>query len=124
MTPNYAPLGKRIVRDPFDFAPGGFYYSLTLPHVDVETSKLARVVPDGILTADGKLIELDVIIYATGLTLDWLSPIEVIGRGGVRLSDEWRDNNPSHLPRWDGAEISEPVRELWSAYRSRACRRA
>ncbi|MFM0347795.1 flavin-containing monooxygenase [Paraburkholderia sp. RL17-347-BIC-D] len=95
MTPNYAPLGKRIVRDPFDFAPGGFYYSLTLPHVDVETSKVVRVVPDGILTADGKLIELDVIIYATGLTLDWLSPIEVIGRGGVRLSDEWRDNNPS-----------------------------
>ena len=95
LTPDYAPLGKRIVRDPYDFAPGGFYYSLGLPHVDLETAKLARIVPDGILTVDGKLIELDVIIYATGLSLDWLSPIEVIGRDGMRLATAWRDNNPS-----------------------------
>ncbi|CAJ96528.1 flavin-containing monooxygenase [Cupriavidus necator] len=95
LTPDYAPLGKRSVRDPYDFAPGGFYYALSQPNVALETSKLARVVPDGILTVDGKLIELDVIIYATGLTLDWLSPIEVAGRNGVRLSDVWRDNNPS-----------------------------
>jgi 4-hydroxyacetophenone monooxygenase len=95
MTPTYAPLGKRIVRDPYDFAPGGFYYALTRPNVDVETAKLARVAPDGILTVDGKLIELDVIIYATGMTLDWLSPIEIVGRDGIRLSEAWRDNNPS-----------------------------
>jgi 4-hydroxyacetophenone monooxygenase len=95
LTPDYAPMGKRSVRDPYDFASGGFYHALSLPHVALETSKLARVVPDGILTADGKLVELDVIIYATGLTLDWLSPIEVVGRDGVRLSDAWRDNNPS-----------------------------
>lgn len=95
LTPDYAPLGKRIVRDPYDFAPGGFYYALSQPNVDLETSKLARVVPDGILTAEGKLIELDIIIYATGMTLDWLSPVEVIGRNGIRLSQVWRDNNPS-----------------------------
>lgn len=95
VTPTYAPMGKRLVRDPADFGPGGYYYTLAQPHVDLETARLARVVPDGILTVDGKLIELDVIIYATGLTLDWLSPIEVIGRDGVKLSEAWRDNNPS-----------------------------
>jgi cation diffusion facilitator CzcD-associated flavoprotein CzcO len=95
LTPDYAPLGKRSVRDPYDFAPGGFYYALSQPNVALETSKLARVVPDGILTVDGKLIELDVIIYATGLTLDWLSPIEVVGRDRQKLAEVWRDNSPS-----------------------------
>ncbi|MFD9663536.1 flavin-containing monooxygenase [Rhodococcus sp. NPDC059968] len=95
VTPTYAPVGKRLVRDPSGFEPGGYYYALSLPHVDVETAKLGRVVPDGIFTVDGKLIELDVIIYSTGLTLDWISPIEVVGRDGVKLGDVWRDNNPS-----------------------------
>jgi len=94
MTPDYAPAGKRLIRDPGDFKPGGFYHALSRPNVDVETSKLARVVPEGILTTDGDLIELDVIVYATGFTLDWLSPIEVVGRDGVRLGDVWSGNNP------------------------------
>ncbi|WP_261566049.1 flavin-containing monooxygenase [Frankia gtarii] len=94
VTPDYAPAGKRLVRDPADFIPGGYYYALSQPHVDVDTSKLDRVVPEGILTVDGDLIELDVIVYATGFTLDWLSPVEVIGRDGVRLADVWRNNNP------------------------------
>lgn len=57
-------------------------------------ARLARVVPEGIVTADGKLHELDVIIWATGMTLDWLSPIEIVGRDGLRLNDVWADNNP------------------------------
>ncbi len=95
VTPNYAPVGKRLVRDPSGFEPGGYYHALSQPNVDVETSKLGRVVPDGIFTVDGKLVELDVIIYSTGLTLDWISPIEVVGRDGLKLGDVWRDNNPS-----------------------------
>jgi len=31
-------------------------------------------------------LDTDVIIWATGMTLDWLSPVEIIGRDGVRLS--------------------------------------
>jgi cation diffusion facilitator CzcD-associated flavoprotein CzcO len=62
--------------------------------VDLVTSALARVVPEGIVTADGNLHELDVIIWATGMTLDWLSPVEIIGRDGIRLSKVWADNNP------------------------------
>jgi cation diffusion facilitator CzcD-associated flavoprotein CzcO len=94
LTPDFAYGGKRPVRDPGDLKLGGYYYSLSQPHVDLVTSAIARVVPEGIVAADGTLVELDVIIWATGMTLDWLSPIEIVGRGGVRLNDVWADNNP------------------------------
>jgi 4-hydroxyacetophenone monooxygenase len=94
LTPDFVFGGKRPVRDPGDFAPGGYYYALAQPHVDLVTSPLARVVPEGIVTADGTLYELDVIVWATGMTLDFLSPIEIIGRDGVRLNQVWADNNP------------------------------
>lgn len=94
LTPNFSFGGKRPVRDPGDFEPGGYYWALAQPHVDFVTSSVARVVPQGIVTADGNVVELDVIIWATGMTLDWLSPIEIVGRDGIRLSQAWADNNP------------------------------
>ena len=94
LTPDFAFGAKRPVRDPGDFEPGGYYYALSQPHVDLVTSAIARVVPEGIVTADGSLVELDVIIWATGMTLDWLSPIQIVGRNGVILGDVWADNNP------------------------------
>jgi 4-hydroxyacetophenone monooxygenase len=94
LTPDFAFGAKRPVRDPGDFEPGGYYYALSRPHVDLVTSGIARVVPEGIVTADGNLTELDVIIWATGMTLDWLSPIQIVGRDGVILNDVWADNNP------------------------------
>jgi len=94
LTPDFAFGGKRPIRDPGRFEPGGYYYALSQPHVDLVTSTLSRVVPEGIVTADGTLHELDVIIWATGMTLDWLSPIEIVGRSGVTLNQVWADNNP------------------------------
>lgn len=94
LTPDFAFGGKRPVRDPGDFTKGGYYYALSQPHVDLVTSALTRVVPEGVVTADGTLVELDVIIWATGMTLDWLSPIQIVGRDGVTLNEVWADNNP------------------------------
>jgi len=94
LTPEFPFGGKRPIRDPGGFGPGGYYWALTQAHVDFVTSAIARVVPQGIVTADGDLIELDVIVWATGMTIDWLSTIEIIGRDGVRLGDVWANNNP------------------------------
>lgn len=94
LTPDFPFGGKRPIRDPGDFGPGGYYWALAQPQVDFVTSAIARVVPEGIVTADGDLIEVDVIVWATGMTFDWLSPVEIIGRGGVRLSQVWANHNP------------------------------
>lgn len=89
MTPDFPVHGKRIVRDP-----GGFYTALTDPRSEVVTAALEEVTPEGIRTADGRLIELDVIVYATGFTLDFLSTVDITGRDGVRLADRWAENDP------------------------------
>lgn len=87
VTPDFAPYGKRIVRDP-----GGYYAALTRDHVDVEAAEPAAVNPNGIVTQDGRQIDLDVIIYATGYHLDFLSTIDIRGRGGRTLQQEWGDS--------------------------------
>ncbi|UFS58740.1 flavin-containing monooxygenase [Subtercola endophyticus] len=91
VTPDFPYGGKRPVRDPGDDRPGGYYWALKQPHVQLETSGLARVVPEGILTADGVVHELDVIIWATGMTLDFLAPVEIVGLDGVTLREAWED---------------------------------
>lgn len=84
VTPDFAPYGKRIIRDP-----GGYYAALTRSHVDVEASEPASVNSTGIVTADGRQIDLDVIIYATGYHLDFLSTMDICGRDGKTLQQEW-----------------------------------
>ncbi|QLL05692.1 flavin-containing monooxygenase [Mycobacterium vicinigordonae] len=87
VTPDFAPYGKRIIRDP-----GGYYAALTRDHVDVEASEPGAVNAKGIVTQDGRQIDLDVIVYATGYHLDFLSTIDIRGRSGRKLADEWGDS--------------------------------
>ncbi|OBI26802.1 NAD(P)/FAD-dependent oxidoreductase [Mycobacterium sp. E2238] len=86
VTPDFAPYGKRIIRDP-----GGYYAALAREHVDVEASEPARVNEAGIVTSDGRQIDVDVIVYATGYHLDFLSTVDIQGRDGKKLADEWGD---------------------------------
>ena len=55
VTPDFAPYGKRIIRDP-----GGYYAALTRDHVGLEASEPAEVNAKGIVTQDGRQIDLDV----------------------------------------------------------------
>jgi 4-hydroxyacetophenone monooxygenase len=87
VTPDFAPYGKRIIRDP-----GGYYAALTREHVDVEAGEPAEVNAKGIVTQDGRHIDLDVIVYATGYYLDFLSTVDIRGRDGRKLADEWGDS--------------------------------
>ncbi|CAJ1509610.1 NAD(P)-binding domain-containing protein [[Mycobacterium] holstebronense] len=87
VTPDFAPYGKRIIRDP-----GGYYAALAQPHVDVEASEPAEVNERGIVTQDGRQIDLDIIIYATGYYLDFLSTVDIRGRGGIKLNEVWGDS--------------------------------
>jgi 4-hydroxyacetophenone monooxygenase len=95
VTPDFPFGAKRPVRDPGDIQSSGYFWSLKQPHVHLETEELQEVVPEGIVTADGTLHELDVIIWATGQYLDFLAPYPVVGRNGTTLSDAWENyGNP------------------------------
>ncbi len=53
---------------------------------------------DGVVTVDGTLREADVICFATGFRHnDFLAPMEVIGRDGVSLREQWGDEPTAYL---------------------------
>lgn len=84
LTPDYQPMCKRLLMGT------GFYRQFRLPHVSLVDVGIERVEPEGIVTADGDLHELDVIVLATGFDAHaFLRPMELVGEGGVRLSELW-----------------------------------
>ncbi|MGV9678407.1 flavin-containing monooxygenase [Nocardia sp. NPDC003482] len=84
LTPDYPIGGKRIL---FDSA---YYPTLTRPNVELVTDPIARITPDGITTGDGRHRPADVIVFATGFRApEFLVPMEVRGRGGRSLRQEW-----------------------------------
>jgi cation diffusion facilitator CzcD-associated flavoprotein CzcO len=92
LTPDY-PVGARRILFCDDYYP-----TLQMPHVELVTDAITRVVPEGVVTADGRTHACDVLVYATGFeTTGWHWSMDVVGRGGVRLADAWREGPEAYL---------------------------
>jgi hypothetical protein len=72
----------------------GYLNSLRAPNVRVVTDKIAKVVPQGIELSSGEIIELDVIICATGFDVSFCPRFPIIGKGGMNLQDLWTKELP------------------------------
>jgi cation diffusion facilitator CzcD-associated flavoprotein CzcO len=71
-----------------------YYRTFTRPDVDLVTTPIARVEPEGIVTEDGEKAEIDVLLLATGFNL-WdanFPALQVVGRGGKDLGKFWREH--------------------------------
>jgi cation diffusion facilitator CzcD-associated flavoprotein CzcO len=80
------PMCKRMVMGT------GFYRLFERPNVDLVDEPIERVEKAGIVTRDGALHELDVIVLATGFDAHaYLRPMELVGPGGLRLSELWTE---------------------------------
>src|SRR4051794_24358949 len=67
-----------------------FYKVVQRDDVDVVTSPIARVVPEGVVTGDGDTHQLDVLILATGFEAhNYMRPMAIRGEGGVTLDEAW-----------------------------------
>ena len=54
--------------------------------------------PAGPRTADGRVHEVDCIVYGTGFrTVDFMFPMEITGVGGESLEDAWAGGARAHL---------------------------
>jgi cation diffusion facilitator CzcD-associated flavoprotein CzcO len=86
LTPDY-PIGcKRIALS------NDYYPALVQPNVELDTAAIAAIEPGGVRLRDGRLIELDVLVHATGFRpMDVLSNVRVAGADGRRLDALWRD---------------------------------
>jgi cation diffusion facilitator CzcD-associated flavoprotein CzcO len=71
-----------------------YYPTFRKDHVHLETTPIARIEKDGIVTSDGHKTEIDTLLLATGFNL-WdvnFPAIEILGRGGRNLGKWWREN--------------------------------
>lgn len=86
LTPDYQPMCKRLVMS------GGFYRAMQRPGVELVTDAIERVEPEGVVTRDGWLRALDVLVLATGFDARaYLRPMELVGEGGITLEEAWAD---------------------------------
>jgi 4-hydroxyacetophenone monooxygenase len=91
--PQYPPAAKRIVVDN-----GVWATALHRENVTLTTADIQRITPEGIVTVDGQLHEVDVIIFATGFQASkFLTPMRVVGRNGVDLHEHWDGDARAYL---------------------------
>jgi 4-hydroxyacetophenone monooxygenase len=93
LIPDYPPFAKRFVVDD-----GSLVMTYRQPHVDLVTTSIQRIEPNGVRTVDGVLHEADVLIYGTGFAAsDFLVPMSVIGRDGADLHRQWSGDARAYL---------------------------
>ena len=86
LTPDYTPMCKRLVMS------SEFYPAIQRPNAELVRVGIDHVEPRGIVTADGKLHELDIIALATGFHAnEYMLPMTMTGAHGVTLDAAWKD---------------------------------
>jgi 4-hydroxyacetophenone monooxygenase len=88
--PSYPPYGKRMLID------NGWFRALRRPNVELVTEKIECLEPSGIVTADGRARDHDVVVLATGFHVtDMAARLGIRGRDGMDLAEAWADGNPT-----------------------------
>ena len=92
LTPDHRVACKRLVISE------NFYEAIQHPNARLVTNKIDRIVSDGVLTSDGEVHQLDVLVLATGFQVDrFMRPMEIVGPVGTRLSEAWADRPTAYL---------------------------
>ncbi len=85
VTPSYTPGCKRLLIS------NDWYPALARDNVQLVTTPLRELAPNGLVTTDGTLREVDVIVWATGFKVQAPVPRGVFeGVGGLDLLDAWK----------------------------------
>jgi cation diffusion facilitator CzcD-associated flavoprotein CzcO len=86
LTPDYRAGCKRLVMS------ANFYDSIQKPNARLVTEPIDRMEASGIRTQDGQLVELDVLVLATGFKAhDFMRPMKVSVAGGPDIDTAWSE---------------------------------
>ena len=86
LTPDYTLGCKRVLISE------DYYPALSRENVDLETEGVREITETGLVTGDGREIEVDVMIFGTGFQATEPVPRGMIfGRGGRDIVDAWAD---------------------------------
>jgi cation diffusion facilitator CzcD-associated flavoprotein CzcO len=92
LTPTYQPLCKRPVMST------KFYKAIQRPDLELVETGIDHICPEGVVTSDGRLHELDVLALATGFDAHaYMRPMRVVGEQGVTLEQAWQDGPHAYL---------------------------
>ncbi len=79
------PIGCKRILISNDWLP-----TFSRPNVELVTDAIEAVTPAGVRVAGGREIAADAIVLGTGFAAsEFLAPMEIRGRGGLRLNDAW-----------------------------------
>jgi monooxygenase len=76
-TPRYNPWEQRLCLVP----DSDLFAAIKAGKAEVVTAEIERIVPEGILLKDGRTLEADIIVSATGLSMEIMSGVEMIVDG-------------------------------------------
>ena len=69
-----------------------YYQAFNRPNLELVTEGIDHIEGDGVVTVDGRKRVVDTLVLATGFkTTQYLSAIDVRGRGGLSIEDAWSD---------------------------------
>ncbi|GAB0102162.1 NAD(P)/FAD-dependent oxidoreductase [Nocardia sp. JMUB6875] len=86
LTPDYQAMCKRLV------VSDRFYKAVQRPDVSLVTEGIDHVEPRGVVTADGQLHELDILVLATGFDSQaFMRPMAITGTDGRTLDQAWSE---------------------------------
>jgi len=91
LTPGFAVGCRRLIPGP------GYLEALVQDNVTFYADELAAVNANGIELKNGKQIDLDVIIYATGFNIAGVPSFEVTGQDGLTLRKRFSPYMQSYL---------------------------
>jgi len=84
LRPDYTVGCKRLIIN------STFYEGIQKPNADLVTEGIERIEERGIITKDGNLHELDVLILSTGFhPFNFMRPMEMYGKDGLNINDAW-----------------------------------
>jgi cation diffusion facilitator CzcD-associated flavoprotein CzcO len=84
LTPHFDLGCKRVLLS------NDYYPALAAPNASVVTDRIVRVVPSGVVTADGTTHELDALILATGFAVQDPPISHRVSVDGVTLAEHWK----------------------------------
>ena len=92
LRPSYRAACKRLIISP------DFYQAIQKANAELVTEGIERVEPRGVRLRDGRLVELDVLVLATGFRVDrFVRPMQVTGQGGQSLDERWSKRPDAYL---------------------------
>ncbi|HPG24229.1 MAG TPA: NAD(P)/FAD-dependent oxidoreductase [Myxococcota bacterium] len=92
VVPDYPPFGTRMLQDD-----GTWLATLSREDVELVPHGVVRLTETGVVAADGVEYAVDAVLWATGFETGRLPAIDLVGRGGTRLSEAWGDEPKGHL---------------------------